>query len=107
MAPEALWDNVVPLVLAMDAIRAEIGGPATITSCYRGADYNACVGGVPSSFHRRFMAADFVGATGTSVNWTAAARRARDQGNFSGGIGIYDSFVHVDVRGSNVDFDGR
>lgn len=107
LAPKALWDNVAPLVAAMDAIRAELGAPIRITNCFRSDDYNACVGGVPDSFHRTFRAADWVGGGGSSGDWAEAARAVRDRGGFAGGIGIYNGFVHVDVRGHAVDWDNR
>lgn len=107
MPERALWDNVVPLVRAMDAIRAELGAAVRITNCYRGEAYNSCIGGVPRSQHKQFRAADFVCGAGASKAWADAARRVRDRGGFAGGIGIYNSFVHIDVRGSNADWDNR
>ncbi len=107
LADRALWPNMVPLVHAMDAVRESYGAPLVITNCYRSPDYNACVGGVSKSFHKSFRAADFVGRSGSSREWADAARKARDKGAFSGGIGLYAGFVHVDVRGSNADWDNR
>ncbi len=107
MPEQALWDNVAPLVKAMDAIRAHMGHPVTITNCFRNEDYNACVGGVSGSMHKQFKAADFVCSSGTSADWAAAAKAVRSNGTFSGGVGIYNSFVHVDVRGSEANWDNR
>ena len=106
-APSELWDNVVPLVAAMNAIRSELGDSVRITNCYRGPSYNTCVGGVSGSQHLQFRAADWICSQGTSADWAAAAQKVRDQGVFLGGIGIYNSFVHVDVRGSNANWDNR
>jgi lysozyme len=36
--------------------------------------------------------------------WHAIAQQLRGEGLFSGGIGLYGSFVHVDVRGYNADW---
>ncbi|WP_300010863.1 D-Ala-D-Ala carboxypeptidase family metallohydrolase [uncultured Roseobacter sp.] len=107
LAPSSLWNNVVPLIAAMDAIRDELGEPVRITNCYRSSDYNSCVGGVSNSYHKTFKAADWVCGTGTSADWAAAAARVRDRGAFTGGIGIYETFVHVDVRGQSIDWDNR
>lgn len=103
----AMWDAVVPLVAAMDAIRKQLGYGVRITNCYRAPPYNSCVGGVSGSLHMQFKAADFVAVEGTSADWAAAAKAVRDRGDFSGGIGIYNSFVHVDVRGTPADWDNR
>lgn len=107
IAPEILWPNVVPLVAAMDAIREKLGHPVRITNCYRASPYNTCVGGVTSSQHLKFKAADFICSGGTSGDWAEAAMAVRRDGIFNGGIGIYRSFVHVDVRGSNANWDKR
>lgn len=105
--PAHLWMNVVPLIQAMDAIRKQLGHALLITNCYRAPPYNLCVGGETNSQHLDFRAADFVGKDGDSAAWAEAARAVRDSGVFSGGIGIYRSFVHVDVRGSVADWDNR
>ncbi|MCG7519507.1 D-Ala-D-Ala carboxypeptidase family metallohydrolase [Ruegeria sp. Ofav3-42] len=107
LAPKSLWNNVKPLVKAMNLIRKELGASVQITNCFRSGTYNACVGGVPGSFHSRFQAADWICGAGNSAMLASAARAVRDAGGFSGGIGIYNSFVHVDVRGSNADWDNR
>jgi len=107
MPPQALWNNVIPLVAAMNAVRKELGASIQITNCFRNTQYNACVGGVAGSQHPRFTAADWVCSSGTSADWAAAAATVRASGVFKGGIGIYNSFVHLDVRGSNANWDSR
>lgn len=107
LPPQSIWENVAPLVAALDAIRAELGYSVRITNCYRAPPYNSCVGGVSSSQHLNFKAADFVCDQGNSAAWASAAKVVRDRGKFSGGIGIYSGFVHVDVRGENADWDSR
>lgn len=103
--PRALWDNVVPLARILNRIRAEIGHPMVLTSVYRSPEYNAAVGGATQSQHMQFTAADFqVPGHGTPADWHGVVSALRDAGAFSGGIGLYNSFVHVDVRGFNVNF---
>ncbi len=97
----------MPLIQAMDAIRKQLDHPLLITNCYRAPPYNSCVGREINSQHLDFRAADFVGKDGDSAAWAEAARAVRDSGVFSGGMGIYRSFVHVDVRGSVADWDNR
>lgn len=106
---KALWSNVKPLVIVMNAIRDTLGASVRITNCYRNEAYNSCVGGVSGSLHKSFQAADWVCSTGTSADWARAAQQVRASATtgFKGGIGIYNGFVHVDVRGSNADWDNR
>lgn len=105
LPPSELWENAVPLFHAMEAIRKKLGHPIRITNCYRAQPYNSCVGGVNGSQHLKFRAADFVCKVGDSNAWAEAARAVRQSDVFSGGIGIYRGFVHVDVRGSDADWD--
>jgi lysozyme family protein len=101
--PFDLWENVLPLARVLQRIRQEIGHPMVLTSVYRSDAYNNAIpGSASNSQHLYFKAADFkVPGHGNSSDWFAAARRLRDQGVFSGGLGLYNTFVHVDVRGHN------
>lgn len=109
--PERLWPNVIPLARALEEIRVRIGAPVRLTSIYRSPAYNASLSGsAKRSQHMAFKAADFQvlgGAHGTSGDWAAVAKAVRSDGVFEGGVGIYNTFVHVDVRGSRADWDSR
>ena len=105
-----LYPNVVPLVNALDKIRSEIDAPIKLISVYRSPAYNRNIGGATSSRHMQFDAADFVAlgpTAGNSDRWQKIAKKLRANGEFQGGIGVYDSFVHIDTRGSNADWDNR
>jgi len=106
----SLYPNVVPLVNVLDKIRKEVGAPIRLLSIYRSPDYNRDVGGATSSRHMQFDAADFEvlgDGAGTPERWYRIAKKLRDQGEFKGGIGVYNTFVHVDTRGSNAFWDNR
>lgn len=108
--PPELYQNVVPLVNALDRIRKDLGAPVQLTSVYRNPAYNRHVGGAPSSRHMKFDAADFRvlgGGAGSSDRWSEVAKRLRRAGAFRGGIGVYSNFVHIDTRGQNADWDKR
>ncbi|MFC0200072.1 D-Ala-D-Ala carboxypeptidase family metallohydrolase [Paracoccus rhizosphaerae] len=107
LPPQPIWNNVIPLVIALDAIREELGYSVRITNCFRASPYNQCVGGASSSQHVVFKAADFVGEQENSAAWADAAKAVRGRGIFAGGVGIYSGFVHVDVRGSEANWDNR
>jgi len=104
--PEELWENVVPLARLLQRFRNEIGHPVVLTSVYRSPAYNNSVpGSAKRSQHMQFRAADFkVPASGNPKQWAARMRDLRKAGAFSGGIGTYNTFVHVDVRGYNADW---
>ena len=101
---EALWRNLESLVPALNSIREELGHPIRLSSIYRGQQYNTCVDGVVDSQHRKYNAADCVVGATSPVMLHKAAKRVRDRGVFKGGLALYDTFVHVDVRGVNVDW---
>jgi hypothetical protein len=106
--PKELWGNIVPTLVVLDEIRHMMDFPITLTSTYRSKEYNAAVGGEKKSYHMSFMAIDFQGGRGPSVNAKAAKLLrgkvfknpdTRKKFTFAGGIGKYRTFVHIDTRG--------
>lgn len=103
--PEVLWANAIPLVRALEAFRNAIGHPVILTSVYRSPEYNKAIGGVKRSQHMAFRAADLkVSGGGGPANWANKLKELRDAGLFTGGVGVYNSFVHIDVRGFDADW---
>lgn len=104
--PEELWENIVKTVQVLDEFRAEIGEPIIFTSVYRSPKYNTAIGGVKNSQHMKFNAIDFmvIGGNTTPAIWSTKLKELRAGGRFSGGIGVYSSFVHLDTRGTNHDW---
>jgi lysozyme family protein len=106
--PREKWDNVVPLVRVLEEFRKRIGESVRLTNVYRSPDYNTSVGGAKDSQHVQFRAADVqVPGRGGPQLWADTLGAMRQEGFFSGGIGIYNTFVHVDTRGSNANWDER
>jgi len=86
--------RVQVLAERLEALRADLGGAAvTVVSGVRCAAHNRAVGGAPRSRHLTGEAAD-VRVAGSSME--AVAARARALG--FGGVGVYGTHVHVDVR---------
>jgi N-acetylmuramoyl-L-alanine amidase len=101
----SLWPNIANTALMLDRIRAQLGAPVRILSCYRNEAYNACISGAGGSFHKRFNAIDWRCSTGTSAEWRDVARSVRNSDSrFKGGIGFYSSFIHIDTRGVNANW---
>ena len=84
--------------------REHFGKPMIITSGYRTTSHNAKVGGVSNSQHVFGNAAD-VYIPGISV--TDLYNYFCDIAGNGCGIGIYDTFVHFDVRHTKSRFDYR
>ena len=83
------------LVGALQQIREHFGKPVTINSGYRTETKNKAVGGAPYSQHKYGTAADIVVAGVTPLE---VARYAEAILPNMGGIGLYKTFTHVDVR---------
>lgn len=83
------------LVTVLQKIRDHFAKPVIITSAYRNDTYNKKVGGAAYSQHKYGTAADIY-ISGVSPASIAAYVEAIMPN--TGGIGIYSSFVHVDVR---------
>jgi uncharacterized protein YcbK (DUF882 family) len=83
------------LVIVLQKIRTHFGKPVTITSAYRTPPHNSREGGTTYSQHLYGKAADIKisGVTPKKV-----ADYAETLFKKSGGIGIYNTFTHIDVR---------
>lgn len=102
--PPALWRNIIPLALAVDAFRAEIGSPVSLASIYRTPAFNEAIGGAPDSEHTRFAAIDVaVPASQDARRWREVMAGIRARGVFSGAIGLHDGALHLDGSGQNID----
>lgn len=85
------------LVSVLQKIRTHFGKSVTITSAYRTPTHNKAVGGVAHSQHLYGKAAD-IKVDGISPQ--KVATYAETILTNKGGIGIYSSFTHIDVRGT-------
>lgn len=86
------------LVTRLERIRGVFGSGITITSGYRTPSYNAAVGGATSSQHVKGTAADI---QLRGVPPLAVANYVEETFT-TGGIGVYRTFTHVDVRSRRV-----
>ena len=107
MPPEVLL-NVQKLANQLQALRGVLNGPIRINSGYRSPEHNQAVGGSKNSQHVFGKAADI------AVN-SRAPKQVYDiievmiaSGNMlQGGLGLYDTFVHYDIRKTKARWDFR
>ena len=92
------------LVDFLNQLRLRFGKPLVVTSGYRSPEHNQAVGGVANSYHTQGLAADIRPENQKDLPalWELCRRL-----NVTGGVGIYDTFVHVDRRGYAARFDKR
>ena len=84
------------LVDLLENIRVHFGRPVHINSGYRTVSYNASLkNSSPKSQHCNGLAADFWVEGHTPAEVYAYAETLLGD---HGGLGLYDSFVHIDVR---------
>ena len=83
------------LTEVLQAIRSHFQKPVTVSSGYRTPGYNKKVDGAAYSQHQYGTAAD-IQVKGVAPETVAAF--AETLLPHSGGIGVYPTFVHVDVR---------
>lgn len=91
------------LVEVLQKIRTHFGKPVAITSAYRTPSHNQYVGGATFSQHQYGKAAD-IQISGISPKKVAAY--AETLLPRSGGIGIYKTFAHIDVRATKSRWNG-
>lgn len=101
MPPQVL-KNVEELAKNLQIIRDHIGKPMKINSGYRSPSYNATIkGAVKDSQHTLGKAADFAIPGMRPIEVGSIVLNLISQGKIKqGGVGIYRSWVHYDIRGT-------
>ena len=106
--PSNVLANVRELANALQTIRASIGVPLNINSAYRSPEHNKRVGGSPNSQHLLGKAADLSNLKLPPAQLAEVIEELNSRGYIpEGGIGIYNTFVHYDIRGTKARWDNR
>lgn len=99
--PIELETNVRLLAAQLQVLRDYIGIPIHLNSGYRTEAYNNSVGGSPKSQHKLAKAADMTTVKYTPKQLGAIIKKLiKEDKILQGGVGIYPSFVHYDIRGT-------
>tara|TARA_R110000851_G_scaffold2933_5_gene11945 strand:+ start:502 stop:888 length:387 start_codon:yes stop_codon:yes gene_type:complete len=98
--PAFVKENIQELALNLQMLR-DIVGALNLTNAYRCKEHNLAVGGSVKSQHLVGKAADIqsIGAEPSEIaNITEVLMDAKKLK--AGGIGRYNTFTHIDIRGS-------
>jgi len=106
--PEDVYKNIQELAENLQIIRDELQEPIKINSAYRCENHNRKIGGTSKSQHIKGKAADIV-VKNLTPDEVANALDNLQKGGFirSGGLGRYDTFTHIDIRGTQARWDFR
>ena len=100
--PREMWPNIAPTIRIIDRLRGHFGRPIVILSSYRSPAYNRAIGDAATkSYHMQFRALDIAVAGRTPRQVFDQLADWRVAGKFTGGLGLYSTFVHIDTRGYN------
>ena len=101
LPPVQLWDNIIPTVKILDKVRSHFQSVTIINNGYRNEEYNNLVGGAENSLHKEFRALDFYVKGHQPMVIAKKLKEWRIENKFTGGIGTYNTFIHLDTRGYN------
>ena len=106
--PDNVLDNVKKLALSLQTLRDKIKKPIKVNSSYRCLSHNRSIGSNDSSQHVLGKAADIV-IKGQIPEQTANLLEVLIDNNeiSQGGLGIYNTFTHYDIRGRKARWDNR
>lgn len=97
--PEEYMDNVRELAENLQVLRDFVGAPVYINSGYRTPEYNEEIGGSKNSQHTLAKAADIrtkkIRPKCLHIIIEGLIRTGKMK---QGGLGLYDDFIHYDVR---------
>ena len=98
--PEFVKKNIIELAENLQVLRDDVGR-LDLTNAYRCKFHNADVGGSVNSQHLKGKAADIKSKTLSPNEIAVRVNDLMKNESFKlGGIGIYNTFTHIDIRGT-------
>lgn len=105
--PKEVLENVKELAKNMQVLRDELGLPIHLTSAYRSPSHNRKAGGKSNSQHLYGKACDMKVKGMTPKQVLLVIERLIKEGKMmQGGIGVYNTFLHYDIRNSKARWNG-
>ena len=100
--PDVYMENVKELAENLQMLAYFINVPIYINSGYRTLEYNKKIGGSENSQHLYAKAADIMIKTdmSTTCMFDIIEGLIRTDQMKQGGVGLYNTFVHYDIRGT-------
>ena len=99
--PLDVLDNIKELACNLQVLRDFLGESIKVNSGYRSEAHNKAIGGVKSSKHTKGLAADIrVKGLETDDLYLLIESLIKQGDMQEGGLGVYDTFVHYDIRGT-------
>ncbi|MAG60002.1 hypothetical protein CMO96_04405 [Candidatus Woesebacteria bacterium] len=106
--PASYLENVRLLAKNLQILRGYLAVPVRVISGYRSKSYNTKIGGARRSQHLTAAAADIVIAGVSPAKVKEVIEQLIKEGKMmKGGIGLYKTFTHYDVRGRNARWKGK
>ncbi|MCH1613038.1 MAG: D-Ala-D-Ala carboxypeptidase family metallohydrolase, partial [Flavobacteriales bacterium] len=106
--PDDVYNNIQELAENLQIVRDMLDEPIKINSGWRCEEYNRKIKGAKRSQHLLGKAAD-IRIKDLTPDEVANAIDKLQEGGFikKGGLGRYNSFTHIDIRGRNARWDNR
>lgn len=97
--PEEFKNNLIRLSVNLQVLRDDLGSTIFISSGYRTHKYNKRVGGALASQHLTASAGDLSQSKESPLELYKRIERLIKEGKMhNGGLGLYNTFVHYDIR---------
>jgi uncharacterized protein YcbK (DUF882 family) len=105
--PQDVFENIKELAKNMQVLRDELGVSIHLTSAYRSPSHNRKAGGKSNSQHLYGKACDMKVKGMTPKQVLLVIERLIKEGKMKqGGIGLYNTFLHYDIRGTRARWNG-
>jgi uncharacterized protein YcbK (DUF882 family) len=99
--PNTVMIRIIQLAKNLQVLRDYLGVSITVNSGYRSPKYNTKIGGVKNSQHLLGNASDLMVKGFTPKQVAEAIEKLIKDGKMQqGGIGVYPTFTHYDIRGT-------
>ena len=106
--PDEYMGNVQKLADNLQVLRDAVGKPIRVISGYRSPKYNRRIGGARKSQHMTAKAADIkISGMSPSEVKDLIVSLIKEGKMDKGGIGLYRTFTHYDIRGWNARWYGK